>query len=187
VRIRPVTLSRTVLGLLALLFASGSFAQGARPITEKDFLAFKWIADPQISPDGASVAYVLVAVNEKEDRYDTNLWVVPSSGASEPRRLTTGPRDSTPRWSPDGRTIAFTRAADEKARPQIYLLSMAGGEPRRLTDLPRGAGAPAWSPDGKRIAFGSGTTDKDIEEARAAKTAKEPPKKSDVRVITRAV
>jgi len=180
---------RTKLALfLALLSGIAVADTSPRLITEKDLLAFKWIADPQISPDGASVAYVLVTVNEKEDRYETSLWVVPATGASEPRRLTTGPRDAAPRWSPDGRTIAFSRGADEKARPQIYLLSMSGGEPRRLTDLPRGAGVPAWSPDGARIAFGSGTTDKELEEQRASKGgARETPKKSDVRVVTRAV
>jgi dipeptidyl aminopeptidase/acylaminoacyl peptidase len=181
---------RLVVTLAALIFfsvAAASRAEAPRTITEKDLLAFKWVADPQISPDGSSVAYVLVTVNEKEDRYETSLWTVAVSGSSEPRRLTTGPRDAAPRWSPDSRTLAFTRAAEDKARPQIYLLPMAGGEPRKLTDLPRGAGAPAWSPDGRRIAFSSGTTDKDLEEQRAAKTVKEPPKKSDVRVITRAV
>ena len=123
--------ARALFAASALLLgaAFSAIADAPRPITEKDFLAFRWIADPQISPDGASIAYVLVTVNEKEDRYETSLWVVPSSGGSEPRRLTTGTRDAAPRWSPDGGTIAFTRAADrKKARPQIHLLSMSGGD-----------------------------------------------------------
>jgi dipeptidyl aminopeptidase/acylaminoacyl peptidase len=174
--------------LIFVAVASIGAAAEKRPITEKDLLQFHWVADPQISPDGRSVAYVLVSVNEKEDRYDTNVWVVPAAAGSEPRRLTEGPRDFAPRWSPDGRALAFLRSGPEKEHPQsqLYLLSMAGGEPRKLTDLPKGASAAAWSPDGRRIAFTSGTTDKDLEEQKAEKKG-EKPKKSDVRVITRAV
>ena len=183
--------ARLVIGGLlmsAAVLASAAAPDGTRPITEKDLLAFRWVADPRISPDGASVAYVLVSVNADEDRYETSVWVVPVSGASAPRRLTAGPRDAAPRWSPDSRTLAFTRAFAEKEKPQIYLLPMSGGEPRRLTDLPRGAGVPVWSPDGRRIAFSSGTNDADLAEQSAAKDRRGPaPKKSDVRVVTRAV
>src|SRR5438477_2678404 len=77
----------------ALLFAwAASCLAATRPITENDLLRFRWVADPQISPDGRQVAYVLVEVNEKEDRYDTSLWAVAASESSEPRRLTAGPR-----------------------------------------------------------------------------------------------
>src|SRR4029453_7152603 len=118
-------------------------AQGKRFITEKDLFKFTWIADPQISPDGASVAFVRVTVNEKDDRYDTALFTVPSSGAEAPRRLTSGTRDSAPRWAPDGRRLAFVRAfeRDGKTQPgQIYLLSMDGGEAGPGTGLPAGGG-----------------------------------------------
>jgi len=169
--------------LAALMLAIPAAAQ-KRLITEKDLLQFKWVADPQISPSGARVAYVLVEVNEKDDRYDTSIWLVDAAGGA-PRRMTAGPRDGAPRWSPDGRTLAFTRggAAPGEAT-QIYLLSLEGGEGRKLTDLPRGAGAAVWSPDGKAIALSSTTKPEDIE--RKKKGEKEP-KKSDVLVINRAV
>ena len=153
-----------------------------RPITAKDLLRFHWAADPQISPDGRQVAYTLVSVNEKENRYETSVWTVDATAGATPRKLTSGPRDTAPRWSPDGRTIAFLRAG-EKDPAQIYLLSMAGGEGRKWTDLPRGAGAPHWSPDGRTIAFTSDTNANDI----AEKKDKKDEKKSDVRVITRAI
>jgi dipeptidyl aminopeptidase/acylaminoacyl peptidase len=168
-------------------------AADRRPITETDFLKFQWVADPQISPDGREVAYVLVTVNEKEDRYDTSLWSVGTSGGAQPRRLTAGPRDSSPRWSPDGRTIAFVRAPGEKDKPQIHLLSMGGGEARKLTDLPRGAGAPEWSPDGKTIAFTSTTNDQDLAEKKSGPKSpadlekKERDERSKPRVVTRAI
>src|SRR5262249_5247014 len=73
----------------------------------------------------------------------------------EPRRLTRGPTDSSPAWSPDAASLAFLRAADGPA--QLWLLPAGGGEPEQLTTLPLGAGAPVWSPDGSRLAFGAPT------------------------------
>jgi Tol biopolymer transport system component len=132
--------------------------QGRRFITENDLLKFTWIADPQISPDASMVAFVRVTVNEKENKYESSLFAVSSSssGSESPRRLTSGTRDTAPRWAPDGKRIAFVRALekDGKAQPtQIYVLSMNGGEARAITELERGASGPVWSPDGTRIAF----------------------------------
>lgn len=174
-----------LLSLMVVFLAQVRGAQAQkRPITEKDFLKFQWVADPQISPDGKQVAYVLVTVNEKEDRYDTALWIVGTSGSDQPRRLTAGPRDTAPRWSPDGRTVAFNRSG-EREPSQIHLLPVqTGGEARKLTDLPKGASAAEWSPDGKTIAFTSTTTAEDIE---LKKKGGPPPKKSDVRIVTRAI
>jgi dipeptidyl aminopeptidase/acylaminoacyl peptidase len=154
-----------------------------RSITEKDILQFKWIGDPQVSPDGSRVAFVRVVVNEDKDRYETSLFVVPAKGSAGPRPFTSGPFDTSPRWSPDGRTLAFVRAVEKEGgksgKAQIYLLSADGGEARALTELAKGAGAPHWSPDGATIAFTTSTLPGD--------TPEEDPKKSDVRVITRAV
>ena len=183
---------RGVVVLFGALVAWPAAAPAApkRPITETDLYAFQWVAAPQISPDGRQAAYVLVTVNEKRDGYDTSLWIVPTSGAAAPRRLTAGPRDSAPRWSPDGRTLAFLRSPGEKEKPQIFLLPLDGGEARALTDLPGGASTPVWSPSGKAIAFTSGTNAEDLEAQRLAKEkdkAAPRPDKSDVHVVTRAV
>src|SRR5213594_3200083 len=136
--------------LLVLTASSASLGGDRRPITEVDLLQFQWIADPQISPDGRRVAFVRVSVDSKADRYDTAIWIVPTSGEERPRQLTAGPRDLAPRWSPDSRRIAFLRSG-EKGPPQIHLLSMDGGEASALTDLPRGTGAPEWSPDSRSL------------------------------------
>lgn len=127
---------------------------------EEDLLRFEWIADPRISPDGTRVAFTRVTVDAEADEYRTNLWLcdVPAAGAAAvpPRPLTFGGRDSQPRWSPDGATLAFVRKPNADDPAQVHLLPLAGGEPRALTSLKGGAGSPAWSPDGRRIAFLSG-------------------------------
>ena len=111
--------------------------------------------DPEISPDGARVLYAVKQADQETDGYGSSIWVVASDGSGEPVQLTQGPADSGARWSPDGKTIAFLSKRAGSDRPQIYLLPVGGGEPRRITDLPLGAGVPFWSPDGKRLAFSS--------------------------------
>lgn len=148
-------LPRPLLAALLLLPLPAT-AQQRRPVTAEDLYAFTWVADPRISPDGKQVAYVHVAVNAKRDGYETSIWTVPADASGAPRRLTAGPHDAAPRWSPDSRTLAFVRSR-EKSSPQIYLLSLGGGEGVALTDLPKGASAPVWSPDGHTIAFTSTT------------------------------
>src|SRR5262245_54501750 len=150
-----------------------------RPIRDDDLMKFVWMTDPQVAHDGRQAAFTGVGVNEKNDDYDTSLWIVPVDGSRDPRRLTTGTRDTSPRWSPDGRRLAFVRGS--ASGPQIFVLDLAkGGEAQAITDLPRGTSAPFWSPDGTRIAFGSTTKPEDLEK-------KDPPApRSDVRVISQA-
>ena len=187
--------------LVVMLLGCALAGQSKRSITETDLFQFTWIGDPQVSPDGASIAFVRVSVNAKKEGYDTALFVVATAGDEPPRRLTTGPRDSGPRWSPDGTRLVFMRALEQDGKrlpPQLYLLSMRGGEPAPLTDLPKGAASPKWSPDGTRIAFKSETAPRDLQ-AREAREPRECPaenaqngcldatRESDMRTITRAV
>src|SRR3989442_7133255 len=173
---------RVLLFALAATCSAVSLTAQQRAISDSDLFAFRWVASPQISPDGRQAAYVLVTVNAKHDGYETSLWIVNTDGASPPRRLTAGPRDGAPRWSPDGSTLAFVRPTD--GRPQLYLLPLSGGEAQRLTDLPKGASSAAWSPDGKAIAFTSSTTAEDL--AKKDKKDKSEESKSDVRIVTEA-
>ena len=184
---------RRLLPLCVVVAAAGLVSaadtNGRRLISETDLFKFLWIADPQISPDGRRVAFVRVNVDAKKESYETAIFTVSTSGG-EPRRFTSGTRDASPRWSPDGKWLAFLRspAGEAAGRPQpaqIHLIQTAGGEAWAITDLPRGASAPSWSPDGRRLLFGSTTTDNDL----AKKGDKPDPSKreSDVRVVARAV
>ena len=150
-----------------------------RSITEKDLFDFVWIANPQLAPDGSRVAFTRVIVDEKRTGYETSIWTVGTSGSEYPIRLTNGKHDAQPRWSPDGKRLAFIRGGEKddagKPKPaQIAILSLAGGEARIVTDLPKGAANPTWSPDSKRIALSSSTTPADIETAQRAKDAAKP-------------
>ena len=127
-----------------LAAATAPLSAQKRGITEQDLLQFVWVADPQMSPDGTQVAFVRVSDDEKADTYDTSLWIARTDGAEPPRQLTRGTRDTAPRWSADGRRMAFVRPVEKDGRtlPQIHVLAMDGGEARAVTDMPRGASGP---------------------------------------------
>jgi dipeptidyl aminopeptidase/acylaminoacyl peptidase len=124
-----------------------------RPMTPQDLTRIRFVSDPQISPDGRQVAFVVTTLSEERDQYLANIWMVDSAGG-EPRRFTTGPkRDTKPRWSPDGSSLAFLSERDGHPKAQLYIMPAAGGEPTRLTNLPNGVMSHVWSPDGSRMAF----------------------------------
>jgi dipeptidyl aminopeptidase/acylaminoacyl peptidase len=145
----------------------------------RDLTRIRFLSDPQIAPDGRTVAFVVTQLSEDKDEYLSNIWLVDGAGG-EPRRFTTGPRqDTAPRWSPDGSRLAFVSEREAKKKGQLYVMPAQGGEPTRLTDLKNGVGAPEWSPDGTRLAFVARVGGWQEPEAEEEKRKSRPP-----RVIT---
>ena len=126
-----------------------------------DLYRIPFVSDAQLSPDGASVAFVVTRADREKDANRSQIWLVPADGSGAPRQLTFGDSDGAPRWSPDGKWLAFVAARGEGAKARIWLLPTGGGEARALTPADRGAGAAVWSPDASRIAFVSAVSGDD--------------------------
>jgi dipeptidyl aminopeptidase/acylaminoacyl peptidase len=117
-----------------------------------DMIGMHRVAEPQISSDGKWVAYTVTTPDMDANRGASNIWIVPTAGGAE-MQLTRSGHDSSPVWSPDGKTLAFL--SSRSGNSQLYLLSMEGGEAHPLTKLSTGADIVKWSPDGKMLAFAS--------------------------------
>jgi len=143
-----------------------------RPIEAEDLYALQLIGEMQLSPDGRHVIFTVQRVDRKTEKKYSNLWLVPT-GRGKARQFTTGDHsDRSPRWSPDGRTIAFISNRDNDKQPQIYLIPFDGGEARQLTDLQGSFGDVEWSPDGRKLLLSFRKKD-----AEAIEREKDPAKK----------
>lgn len=131
--------------------AAAGAGAGARRLTAGDLLKLTFISDPQLSPDGGTIAYVRTVIDGETNEYRSTIWLVPTAGG-EARPFTAGPKtDSGPRWSPDGEQLVLV--SDRSGEKQLWLIERAGGEARQLTTMRHGAFGPVWSPDGKSLAF----------------------------------
>ncbi|MCE5192457.1 MAG: S9 family peptidase [Candidatus Cryosericum sp.] len=136
--------------------------QASRPITAQDLYAFQLLTDIRLSPDGRQVVYGVQRVDRKTEKKYANLWMAPTDGSGE-RQFTQGDQtDAMPRWSPDGKNIAFLSSRKEGESTQVYVISMEGGEARRLTDVKGEISNLAWSPDGKTLLLEFTQKDKDV-------------------------
>jgi dipeptidyl aminopeptidase/acylaminoacyl peptidase len=117
----------------------------------EDLARFKSVGEAQVSPDGSGVAYAVSAPDRKSDRSLTSIWLVPAAGGKA-RRLTNTGKDRSPRWSPDGRRIAFV--SERSGKPQTWIIDVDGGEAWHLSTEQAVRGV-VWSPDGKSIVFTS--------------------------------
>jgi len=139
--------------VIILLLTPFIIAQSERPMTPEDLYKIKNVSGPQVSPDGEWIAYTISVPSLEENRYNSDIWLIPVSGG-EPKQLTNSPEsDHSPRWSPDAKQIAFI--SDRDSIDNLYLISVSGGEAYQLTASETKLYNPIWSKDGKNIICGS--------------------------------
>jgi dipeptidyl aminopeptidase/acylaminoacyl peptidase len=145
--------------LLVAASAIVAYAQaGAAPrFTVEELLKLRRVSDPQLSPDGRSVAYVVMDVSLEKNARASHVWLVPVSGGEPVSVARSEKTEDTPRWSPDGKKLAFVSTRDGSS--QVWVVDVgpgnAIGEPKKLTSIATEASGVRWSPDGRWIAFTS--------------------------------
>jgi Tol biopolymer transport system component len=165
----------TATAMFALLFPVTAGATGdPERFSPADLVAVREVSDPQVSPDGAWVAFVVETSDLDEDRATSDLWMVSWDGARTLQLTHTAKAsESRPRWSPGNRFLAFLAGREcEDAKDQVWLIDRAGGEARQLTALPGGVTDFVWSPDGKRLALIASDPDPDEPVPCAGETVK---------------
>jgi dipeptidyl aminopeptidase/acylaminoacyl peptidase len=150
-------------------------AAAPRAITVDDVFEIRDVRDPQITADGKWVAYTVSTMSLKEDKTETRIWMAPAAGGDA--TVMTAPKESSshPRWSADGKYLAFLSKRGE-GKTQVWLLNRMGGEAEQLTEAIQDVDDFAWSPDNKRIVVVlQDPSPEELEEAKAKEKEKEKP------------
>ena len=164
---------------LFMLFSFLFAAAQNQPVKVTDMLKIRSISSVSLSKDGSKAVFTVTAIEPDGDskleyKYVNQVWMVNTDPNAIPKQLTTKEGSSQGTFSPDGKQIAFVRAIDGK--PQIFLLSLDGGEATQLTKFRYGAGTPKWSPNGKQLIFSSNIPLKDLLKDSVLNPYKESPK-----------
>ena len=170
---------RSLVGIGCLFSAALAAAPSPRPFNLDDLAAVRGVSDPEVSPDGAKVAYAVRTTDLKQDKHETHIWMTSWDGR-ETVRLTTGKEsENTPRWSPDGKSLGFlSERGDENEATQLWILPRSGGEAEKLTEVKGDVEDFDWSPDGKRLVIV--VSDPDPDAASEKEGAKKPKTKKPI-------
>jgi dipeptidyl aminopeptidase/acylaminoacyl peptidase len=148
--VRALVCSLSCLGLSGAAQVPPSPSSAPRAITVDDVFEIQDVRDPQIAADGKWVAYTVATAKLKEDKSEMRVWMAPAGGGEAIVMTAEGVSSTHPRWSADGKYLAFLSKRDE-GKTQVWLLNRMGGEAQRLTDAIQDVDDFAWSPDSKRL------------------------------------
>ena len=161
--------------LLVLALAATASAQSRRPLAVDDLFALRSVGDPQVSPGGHWVAYTVGTMDLKQDRSDTDIYMTNLQDGAVVRLTSSDKPETSPRWSPDGRYLAFLSARGG-TRTQVWLLDRRGGDAIQLTHYRAGVSSLAWSPDSRHLALVVSDVEPDEPEPAAEGAAKPAPR-----------